>query len=270
MNDGSNSLRIGLATVPNAPTVEERLVTLDRILAEAAEQQVAIVCFPEAYIPGLRGFDFYVPPLDQKRQEAALERIQQSCATYGVAAIVGMEWETELGAHNAAVVVNRDGTIQGWQTKNQLPLEEAPYYVPDGKRQLFSVDEVPFGVTICHEGWRYPEATRWAAVRGAKIVFHPQLTGCDNSGPTLERWGDPDNPYYEKAMLMRSIENTVYFASVNYAFAYPESATSVIGPEGDLLAYFPYREEGLLVVDVDLNAATGLIASRYDAGLYPE
>ncbi len=30
-----------------------------------------------------------------------------------------------------------------------------------------------FGVAICHEGWRYPETVRWAAVRGAKVVFHP-------------------------------------------------------------------------------------------------
>jgi predicted amidohydrolase len=270
MSEFPATLRIGLATVPNAPTVEERLDTLDRMLAEAAEQQVAIVCFPETYIPGLRGFDFYVPPMDQTRQEAALERIRRSAAEHGVAAIVGIEWESELGAHNAAVVVNRDGTVQGFQTKNQLPLEEAPYYVADGKRQLFEIDGVPFGITICHEGWRYPEATRWAAARGAKIVFHPQLTGSDSSGPTLTRWGDPDNPYYEKAMLMRSIENTIYFASVNYAFAYPESASSVIGPEGDLLTYFPYGEAGLLVYDVGLDAATGLIASRYDAGLYPE
>ncbi len=270
MTDSPSTLRIGLATVPNAPTVEERLETLDRMLAEAAGQQVAIVCFPEAYIPGLRGFDFSVPPKDQARQEAALERIRQSCAAHGVAAIVGIEWETELGAHNAAAVVNRDGSVQGFQSKNQLPLEEAPYYVADGKRRLFEIDGVPFGITICHEGWRYPEATRWAATRGAKIVFHPQLTGSDSSGPTLTRWGDPDNPYYEKAMLMRSIENTIYFASVNYAFAYPESASSVIGPEGDLLTYFPYGESGLLVYDIDLEAATGLIASRYDAGLYPQ
>jgi predicted amidohydrolase len=270
MSEFPATLRIGLATVPNAPTVEERLDTLDRMLAEAAQQQVAIVCFPETYIPGLRGFDFYVPPMDQARQEAALERIRQSAAEHGVAAIVGIEWESELGAHNAAVVVNRDGTVQGFQTKNQLPLEEAPYYVTDGKRRLFEIDGVPFGITICHEGWRYPEATRWAAARGAKIVFHPQLTGSDSSGPTLTRWGAPENPYYEKAMLMRSIENTIYFASVNYAFAYPESASSVIGPEGDLLTYFPYGEAGLLVYDVGLDAATGLIASRYDAGLYPE
>ena len=128
---------------------------------------------------------------------------------------------------------------------------------------------VPSGITICHEGWRYPEATRWAATRGALIVFHPQLTGSDQTGPTLERWGDPSSPYYEKAMIMRSIENTVYFASVNNAFRFQDSATSLIGPEGDLIAHIPYGEERLLIHDLDLSAATRLIATRFDPALYP-
>jgi predicted amidohydrolase len=64
---GNGVLRIGLATPRNAPTVEERLATAERFIAEATTQEVAIVCFPEAYIPGLRGFDFPVPPPDQCR-----------------------------------------------------------------------------------------------------------------------------------------------------------------------------------------------------------
>jgi predicted amidohydrolase len=168
-----------------------------------------------------------------------------------------------------AFVISRDGAIEGYQTKNQIPLEEAPYYVPDGKRRLFEVDGVPFGITICHEGWRYPEATRWAAARGAKLVFHPQLTGSDRAGPTLSRWGAPESPYYEKAMVMRSIENTVYFASVNYAFRYQDSATSLIGPEGDCLDHVPYGREQLLVADLDLAQATGFLAKRYNPDFYP-
>jgi hypothetical protein len=70
-------------------------------------------------------------------------------------------------------------------------------------------------------------------------------------------------------MLMRSIENTVYFASVNNAFRYQESATSLIGPEGDCLAYIPYGQEQLLVYDLDLSLATGLIAQRFNPDLYP-
>jgi predicted amidohydrolase len=262
-------LRVGLATVANAPTVEERLDTLERMLAEAAAQGVAVVCFPEAYVPGLRGFDFPVPPPAQPRQEAALARIRAAARANGVAAIVGMEWETAAGRHNAAVVVDRGGAVLGYQAKNQIPPEEAPFYAPDGRRRLFEIDGVPVGVAICHEGWRYPETVRWAAARGARVVFHPQLTGSDLAGPTLERWGDPAAPYYEKAMTLRAIENTVWFASVNYAFRYQESASAVIAPDGLCLAHGPYGEEHLLVADLDPALATGFYARRYDPALYP-
>jgi predicted amidohydrolase len=268
-SNANGSLRIGLAAVRNAPSVEERLQTLVRVLAEAAAQGVAIVCFPETYVPGLRGQDFDVPPPDQCRQQAALDEISASAKRHGMAAVVGMEWETAAGLHNVAFVVARDGTVVGYQAKNQIPLEEEPFYVPDGRRRLFEVDGVPFGITICHEGWRYPEATRWPAVRGAHLVFHPQLTGSDRVGPTLKRWGDPASPYYEKAMLARSVENTVYFASVNYALRYQESATSLIDPEGVLVAHVPYGEEQLLVHDLDLARATGFCARRFNPAFYP-
>jgi predicted amidohydrolase len=263
------TLRIGLAAARNVSSMDERLDALDRFLAEAAARDVAIVCFPETYIPGLRGQDFDVPPPDQRRQQAALDGICASARRHHVAAVVGMEWESAAGLHNAAFVVTRDGRVDGYQAKNQLPLEEAPFYVPDGRRRLFEIDGVPFGITICHEGWRYPEGVRWAAVRGARLVFHPQLTGSDRTGPKLERWGDPASPYYEKAMLMRSIENTIYFASVNYAMRYQESATSLIGPEGECLAFVPYGEERLLVSDLDVTLATGLIARRFNPRFYP-
>jgi predicted amidohydrolase len=268
-SNGPSQLRIGLAAVHNWPTVAERLATVDRMLGEAAERGVAIVCFPETYIPGLRGMDFPVPPHDQHVQQAALDAIAQSAGEYGVAVVVGMEWESPLGLHNVAFVINRDGTIAGYQAKNQIPPEEEPYYVPEGRRRLFEIDGVPFGVTICHEGWRYPESVRWSAARGAQVIFHPSMTGSDQQGPTLERWGDPDSPYYEKAMVARSIENTVYFASVNYALRYQDSATSLLGPDGDLIAHVPYGEEQLLVHDLDLSRATGACARRYNPAFYP-
>ncbi len=263
------TLRIGLVAARNLPSPEDRLQTARRFLEEAAEREVAIVCFPETYLFGLRGQGFEVPPADQARQVAALEEVRLAAERNGVAVVMGMEWETALGLHNVAFVVSGDGVVQGYQAKNQIPPEERPHYVPDGRRRLFQVGEVAFGVTICHEGWRYPEATRWPAARGAQVVFHPQLTGSDESGPTLATWGDPAAPYYERAMMMRSIENTIYFASVNYAFRHQESATSVIGPEGECLTYLPYGEEGLLVADLDLSLATGLLAKRYNPGYYP-
>jgi predicted amidohydrolase len=262
-------LRIGLAAVKNAASFEERLETVERTLADAAARQVAIVCFPETYLPGLRGMDFAVAPVDQARQVAALERVRASAERYRVAVVIGMEWTGATGIHNVAFVISRAGKVEGYQAKNQIPVSEEPFYVADGCRRMFQVDGVPFGITICHEGWRYPEATRWPAVRGAKIVFHPQMTGSDLTGPMIERWGDVNSPYYEKAMIARGVENTIYFASVNYAMRYQDSATSLIGPEGECLAIVPYGQEKLLVYDLDLTLATGHCALRYNPALYP-
>ncbi len=261
-------LRIGLAAARNAPSVDERLETARRFIAEAAARDVAIVCFPEAHIPGLRGMDFPVPPPDQRRQEEALEELRCAAQAHRVAVIMGMEWESAAGMLNVAFVISRDGEVMGYQGKNQIAPEEDPYYVPAGQRQLFEIDGVPFGITICHEGWRYPESVRWAATRGARLVFHPQVTGSDLAGPTIECWGDPAAPYYEKAMMMRSLENAIYFASVNNAMRYQESATSVIGPEGECLAYVPYGQEELLVYDVDLARASGIYARRFNPAFY--
>ena len=84
------SLRIGLAAVRNAPSVAERLETVNRCLAQAAAHDVAVVCFPEAYIPGLRGCDFPVPAHDQHRQREALEEVRAAAEALRVATIIGM------------------------------------------------------------------------------------------------------------------------------------------------------------------------------------
>ena len=63
--------------------------------------------------------------------------------------------------------------------------------------------------------------------------------------------------------MCRGLENTIYFASVNYALRFPESATSLIDPTGRCQAFLPYGEEGVLVEPIDLENATGLLANRY-------
>jgi predicted amidohydrolase len=196
---------IGLASPRVATTLDEGLEKIDRLLSEAAAQGAEIVCFPEAYLPGLRGQDFEVLPFDEAQQERALEAVGCSARTHAVAAILGTERLTPAGRQIAAFVFDARGRLQGFQTKNQIAPSEDPYYVPGNTRQLFEVNGVEFGVAICHEGWRYPETVRWAAVRGAKIVFHPHHTGSDRQGVRLTQWGAAGAPYYEKAMMMRSI-----------------------------------------------------------------
>ncbi len=261
---------IGLASPRVASTLDDGLEKIDRLVSEASTQGARIVCFPEAYLPGLRGQDFEVLPWDTAEQERAVQRVAECARAHAVAVILGMERLTEAGRQIAAVVIDAQGQIQGYQTKNQIDPSEDRFYVPGDTRRLFEINGIKFGVVICHEGWRYPETVRWAAVRGAKIVFHPYHTGSDREGVRLTQWGAAGAPYYEKAMMMRSRENTIYFASVNYALRYQESATSLIAPSGECQAYLPYGQEGVLVQTIDVEEATGLLAARYAPERYRE
>jgi predicted amidohydrolase len=261
---------IALASPCVASTLDEGLDKIKRFLAEASAQGAEIVCFPEAYLPGLRGQDFEVLPFDQTHQERVLQAVAQWTRMYRVATILGMERLTAAGRQIVAAVIDAQGRLQGYQTKNQLDPTEDQFYVPGNTRQLFEINGLKFGVAICHEGWRYPETVRWAAVRGAKIVFHPQHTGNTRAGVRLKEWGAAGGPYYEKAMMMRSMENTIYFASVNYALRFQESATSLIAPSGQCQAYLPYGQEGVLVQAIKVEQATGLLAGRYAPERYQE
>jgi predicted amidohydrolase len=254
---------IALASPRIASDLDDGLDRIKRLLADASAQGAEVVCFPEAYLPGLCGQDFEVWPFDRTQQERVLQTVAQWARAYAVATILGMERVTETGRQIAAFVIDAGGQMLGCQTKNQLAPSEDQFYVPGATRQLFEINGVRFGIAICHEGWRYPETVRWAAVRGAKIVFHPHHTGSDRDGVRLTQWGSASAPYYERAMMMRSLENTIYFASVNYALRFQESATCLIAPSGECQAYLPYGQEGVLVQTIKTEEATGLLAARY-------
>src|SRR4030095_2825366 len=201
---------IALASPRVASNLNDGLDRVKQLISEAAAQHAEVVCFPEAYLPGLRGQDFEVLHFDENGQKRVLKAVTHWSQSFKVATIFGMERLTKSGRQIVAVVIDAQGEILGYQTKNQLDPSEDKFYVPGDQRQLFEVNGTKFGVAICHEGWRYPETVRWAAMRGANIVFHPQHTGSEKAGITLTQWGSAEAPYYEKGMMMRSIENTIY------------------------------------------------------------
>jgi predicted amidohydrolase len=269
MSERSSAI-VALASPRVASSLDDGLANVSKLQSDASSRGAEIVCFPEAYLPGLRGQDFEVFSFDAADHERALRTVAQSSREHSIATIIGMERMSGGGRQIVSYVIDADGTVQGYQTKNQLDPTEDNFYVPGNTRRMFETNGVKFGVVICHEGWRYPETVRWAAMRGAKIVFHPQHTGSEKEGIRLTRWGAAESPYYEKAMMMRSGENTIYFASVNYALQFQEAATTLIAPSGECQAYLPYGEEGVLVQSIDLGQATGLLASRYAPHRYEE
>lgn len=261
---------IALASPRIADSMSDGLLKVETCVADASAAGAEIVCFPEAYLPGLRGQDFSVAPSDNATQERALARVVDMARVHAIAVIMGAERYVDTGRQIASYVIDRAGTVLGCQTKNQLDPSEDAHYVPGTTRTMFEINGVKFAIAICHEGWRYPETVRWAAIRGAHIVFHPQRTGSDHSARVPSHWGDVSAPYYEKAMMCRSIENTIYFASVNYGVQFQESATSLIAPDGSCQACLPYGQSGILVQEIDASRATGVLARRFAPDRYGE
>lgn len=261
-------MKIALASPPFPKSINDGLFQIERLIKDAVKEQAEIICFPESYIPGYPGEEFEFEKSTPEKMRSALDKACTMADTNSIAVILPMDWYDANGRLNVAFVISNKGEVLGYQTKNQLDPTEDNTWIPGTERKIFEVNGVKFGITICHAGFRYPESVRWAAMNDAKIVFHPQCTASNTTGPQLSEWGSKDNPYYEKAMMMRAMENTIYFASVNYAMRFQESATSLIAPDGNCLKYQAYGKEGVIVADIDPAVATGLLAKRFKATLY--
>ena len=254
-------MRIALANLPFPATPDESVASAVRAIADAAVQDAALICFPECFVPGYRLTAQAVPPPDAAFLEHAWATVASAAAAADLSVVLGTERVVDGALLISALVINRDGTTAGCQDKVQLDPSEEGTYSPGSGRQVFRAGALTFGVTICHEGWRYPETVRWAARHGAQVVFHPHLEGAGAYRPTV--FADPANTFHEKAALCRAAENTCYFATVNYASVGSATTSAVVRPDGTLLAHQPYGKTGLLVADLDLSAATGLLASRW-------
>ena len=253
---------IALANIRIPSTPDESVDLAKTAIAEAGNRGAQVICFGECYVPGYRWPGAYVPAPNQSFLEKAWAAVASAARNAGVAVVLGTERATARGLLISALVINADGSEAGWQDKVQIDPSEEMTYVPGEGRRVFQAGPLTFGVVICHEGWRYPETVRWAARHGAQVVFHPHAHVAEPGSYRPAQFLDPANTFHEKAMLCRAAENTCYFASVNCASEGSGTTSAIIRPDGTVQCYQPYGVEGLLITDIDLRLATGLLASR--------
>jgi predicted amidohydrolase len=256
-------IRIALANIKFPATPQESITLARQAIEEASANGARIICFPECFVPGYRALGKHIPPPDPKFLERAWSEIAEAAAKANITVILGTERIIAGALVITALVINQDGSIAGFQDKVQIDPSEEPIYTPGSGRRVFQAGPLTFGISICHEGWRYPETVRWAARAGAQIVFHPHFHQAEPGSYRPSTFADPANTFHEKAALCRAAENTCYFASVNYASPGSPTTSAIIRPDGTLLTYQPYGEEGLLIADIDISTATGLLAARY-------
>ena len=168
--------------------------------------------------------------------------------------------------HNTAVVIEKDGTIAGRYRKMHIPDDpcyyEKFYFTPGdlGFRPI-ETSVGTLGVLVCWDQW-YPEAARLMALNGAQVLIYPTAIGGVGTDPFEEQKVQRD------AWLLvqrgHSVANGLPVITVNRTGHEddPSGTTSGLdfwgtsfatGPQGEILAQFGQDEEGIKVVEVDLD-----------------
>ncbi len=255
-------IRIAVASTPLTATLTEAVPAAIAAIEEAGRLGAQVLCLPETDVPGHRLQPRPVPAVTQAELDGALDEIAEAVRRAGVVTIVGTERPTAAGVEMLSVVLDADGSRLGDQVKTQIDPSEEPAYVAGSGRRTFTTGGLTFGIAICHEAFRYPEISRALALDGAQVVFVPHWVTTEG-GPLPERWCDATNPYNEKALMCRALENTVYVAQSNNAGADQGSATCIVAPDGSLVTQVPYGAVGVAVADLDLSLADARLAHRW-------
>ncbi|MFW6428783.1 MAG: nitrilase-related carbon-nitrogen hydrolase, partial [Desulfosalsimonas sp.] len=145
------------------------------------------------------------------------------------------------------LVIGPSGLLHCYR-KLHLFNTEKEYFDPgDNPLEVIEIQGAKIGIIICFD-WVFPEVARSLALQGADLLCHPSnlvLTYC------------------QKAMPIRSLENSVYSVTANrtgkdtrprgeLAFT---GQSQIAGPRGEIIASSGSEEEAIVIKDIDPSGA---------------
>lgn len=160
-------MKIALGQInPTVGDIPGNLVLLTRFATDAAARGADLIVFPELSLTGYPPLDLVEKPSFLARAEAAVEELAAATAHLPLAIIAGYTGKSHeaLGkcAVNSAAVLRR-GEVLLRQTKVLLPtydvFDEARYFVPAQKQQLWNDGPNRIALAICEDAWN--DKTFW-------------------------------------------------------------------------------------------------------------
>lgn len=166
----------------------EKLEHALTLMEKAHNREVDIACFPETY-PG-----------------SGEEAICRKAKDLGLYVIAGLPEIIDKSTFNTSTLISSDGFVSGRQRKIHLEAFENEIDLTPGRdNPVFDTKfGVRIGITVCIDGWGWPEQTTSLAHDGADIVFN-----------TL--YGISIIKYEQNAALVRAYENLMPLVFVRTA-----------------------------------------------------
>ncbi len=252
----SDRLRVAAVQMRFAPTIDENLAAIERLLAEAKRRRADVVLFPECATTGY-GYDF--GRLRPEEVGRALAALGDMAARRRTNLLVGSPVFRLGKLYNGLVVFDRQGAVVHCYAKCHLTESDRRCFTPGNAVALFEIDGVCSTAVICHER-RYPELVRLAVMAGARVLFHPNA-GMDSLAVSRKKRGGKDG------IVARAFENAVYYVFANSVGPqglgkWSAGDSKIVAPDERVLALADNRSEGVIVADLDLSKATRSYALR--------
>jgi NAD+ synthase (glutamine-hydrolysing) len=238
----------------NARMVRDRVV-------QAREAGAELVLFPELTLTGY-------PPEDLLLKEhflrAANEKLEELAGeTEGIVALVGFP-ERADDVYNACAVL-AEGRIVAIYRKVLLPnygvFDEQRYFQSGEGGAVIDFGDARIGLTICEDIWSPGPPESDEALAGASLIVNISASPY-HAGKGLER---------ERMIIQRARDNLCAVAFCNLVGGQDELVfdghSLVVDHEGTVLARGPQFGEGLVIANVDVQAA--VTARLRDSRLRP-
>ncbi|HEV2522527.1 MAG TPA: carbon-nitrogen hydrolase [Candidatus Acidoferrales bacterium] len=255
---------VGLIQMSCSLDPRENFTKAEARIREAASRGAQIVCtqelFRSQYFCREENADLFelAEPIPGPSTEA-LGKLSRSLNIV----IVGSLFERRAAGiyHNAAVVLDADGSLAGKYRKMHIPDDplyyEKFYFTPgDLGFPNFNTKFGRIGVLVCWDQW-YPEGARLASLGGANILFYPTAIGWHPS--EKQEFGAAQLDAWRTIQRSHAIANGVFVAAVNRVGfeGPPESGLEFWGhsfvsdPFGRVLAETSADKEEILIVECD-------------------
>ena len=235
--------------------INNRALILD--YAEKAQAAgVHLLVFPEMVLTGYPVEDLALRATFRKASRKAIAEVADSIGEIApeMTAVVGYLDEDSKGAPQNAVAIIHRGQIVGRYIKHHLPnygvFDEFRNFVPGTSSMVFRVHGIDIGIAICEDIWRFEGPVEQLAARTPGLVVVP-------NGSPFEREKDD-----QRAGLVsqRAQEIGAPLCYVNMTGGQDDLVfdgdSIVVDAQGRTIARAPQFDDGLMVVDVEVEAST--------------
>ena len=263
------TLKIGIVQQHNTADVNNNRERLAQQIARLARQGAALIVLQELhnslYFCQTENVDLF--DLAEPIPGPSTDFYGQLAREHGVVIVTSLFERRAAGLyHNTAVVMERDGSIDGTYRKMHIP-DDPAYY----ERFYFTPGDLGFhpihtsvgclGVMVCWDQW-YPEAARLMALQGAELLIYPTAIGYESSDTADEQ--QRQREAWTTVQRGHAVANGLPVVAVNRVGHEPDpsgqtggiqfwGSSFVAGPQGELLYRASDTDEESTVIEIDLT-----------------